>query len=143
MGLVISTQELTAVPIPTTWNLAFSRNEDFSSELLENCSPPVSAEQTASMNLDQFPFSQVATWLTEGSVIPFLGSGAARIGVEGTARLPDGQGLALELITQMGGAYPGKNHEELAKVAQFYEQAIGSARAHRSGSTLVSSGSSR
>lgn len=74
------------------------------------------------MELSRFPFSQVATWLTEGSVIPFLGAGASRVGITEALRLPDGRTLALELITKMGGAFPGEQDEELARVAQFYEQ---------------------
>ncbi len=76
------------------------------------------------MNLDEFPFAQVAAWLAEGSVIPFLGAGASRVGVTDDPCLPDGATLALELINQMGGAFPKSAHNELAKVAQFYEQTV-------------------
>ncbi len=76
------------------------------------------------MELSQFPFSQVATWLTEGSIIPFLGAGASRVGITESTPLPDGRTLALELISKMGGAFPGDQNEELAKVAQFFEQTV-------------------
>ena len=76
------------------------------------------------MELSQFPFSQVATWLTEGSVIPFLGAGASRAGITEASPLPDGRTLADELIKKMGGAFPGEQDEELAKVAQFFEQTV-------------------
>jgi hypothetical protein len=74
------------------------------------------------MHLNQFPFGQVATWLAEGSVVPFLGSGASRLGVSGLTGLPDGRGLASELVIKMGEAYPGKPTDDLPKVAQYYEQ---------------------
>ena len=76
------------------------------------------------MELSQFPFSQVATWLTEGSVIPFLGAGASRAGITDASCLPDGRALALELIKRMEGAFPGTQDEGLAKVAQFYEKTV-------------------
>jgi len=76
------------------------------------------------MELSQFPFSQVATWLTEGSVIPFLGAGASRAGITEASPLPDGRTLADELIKKMGGAFPGEKDEALAKVAQFFEQTV-------------------
>jgi hypothetical protein len=76
------------------------------------------------MELSQFPFSQVAAWLTEGKIVPFLGAGASRVGITEAVPLPDGRTLALELIKRMGGAFPGKQDEELAKVAQFFEQSV-------------------
>jgi hypothetical protein len=36
------------------------------------------------MDISQFPYGQVASWLTEGTVVPFLGAGASIAGV-GTA----------------------------------------------------------
>jgi hypothetical protein len=76
------------------------------------------------LGLGQFPLDQVADWLSKGAVVPFLGAGASRIGVPSDRRLPDGPGLAHELIKEMGGAYPGKPSGELAKVAQFYERLV-------------------
>lgn len=76
------------------------------------------------MELSQFPFSQVASWLTQGKIIPFLGAGASMVGVTEAVPLPDGRALALELIDKMGGAFPSDQDETLAKVAQFFEQSV-------------------
>lgn len=72
------------------------------------------------MLLDQFPFEDVASWLTEGQVIPFLGAGASRAGVSSPNMLPDGLGLATELINRMPG-YPGQPAEGLARAAEYFE----------------------
>jgi hypothetical protein len=75
------------------------------------------------MSLDAFPLTDVAEWLTVGAVIPFLGAGASRAGVPPDDQLPDGRGLARELITRMGNALPRTATvlEDLPKIAQFYE----------------------
>jgi hypothetical protein len=77
------------------------------------------------LKLDQFPFTKVANWLSEGEVVPFLGAAASRIGVTGKSRLPTAQGLARELMTQMGGAFSGDESDDLAKVAQFFDSLFG------------------
>lgn len=74
------------------------------------------------MILNQFPFGQVATWLAEGSVVPFLGAGASIVSASGPTGFPDGRSLAKELVVQMGQAYPGDPADGLSKVAQYYEQ---------------------
>lgn len=71
--------------------------------------------------LAQFPFAQVARWLTEGDIVPFIGAGASRIGSAGEPRLPDGAGLAAELADAMAGAFPAEATSDLPKVAQYYE----------------------
>jgi SIR2-like domain len=76
------------------------------------------------MRLPQFPFVQVAEWLHEGTVVPFLGAGASRVGVPAEYQLPDGPGLARELIERMGGAFPGTSSADLPKIAQFYEHLV-------------------
>lgn len=76
------------------------------------------------MLINQFPFGEVASWLADGTVIPFLGAGASRAGVAGPYQLPDGRGLAGELIAQMDRAYPGQPTDPLAKVAEYFESAI-------------------
>jgi hypothetical protein len=73
-----------------------------------------------SKQLDAFPFSQVADWLAKGEVVPFVGAGASRVGCPG---LPDGSGLATELVDAMGAAFPSESGE-LAQVAQFYESSF-------------------
>ena len=73
--------------------------------------------------LNRFPFGQVAKWLSEGMVIPFLGAGASRIGAE-EPLLPDGRGLAEELIEAMGNAFPINSTRELAKVAQYFQDNV-------------------
>jgi hypothetical protein len=75
------------------------------------------------MLLDEFPFEEVANWLAEGEVVPFLGAGASRAGLSYPDRLPDGRGLASELIDKMKG-YPGQQTDDLAKVAEYFEQAV-------------------
>jgi len=71
--------------------------------------------------IDSFGFEQVARWLADGKVIPFLGAGASRVGVEADP-LPDGRGLAFELQKRMARPYPGDQADNLAKVAQYYEE---------------------
>ncbi|WP_305785753.1 SIR2 family NAD-dependent protein deacylase [Symbioplanes lichenis] len=70
--------------------------------------------------IDSFGFEQVARWLADGQVIPFLGAGASRVGVDSDP-LPDGHGLASELRERMA-PYPGDKADDLAKVAQYYEE---------------------
>jgi hypothetical protein len=74
------------------------------------------------MSLNQFPFDPVATWLAEGSVVPFLGAGASLVGASGATGFPDGRRLATDLVDRMGKAYPGKPADGLPKIAQYYEQ---------------------
>jgi hypothetical protein len=76
------------------------------------------------MLLNEFPFAEVASWLADGRVIPFLGAGASRAGVFGPDQLPDGRGLVSELINKMGQPYPGQPTDSLAKVAEYFEQQI-------------------
>lgn len=54
--------------------------------------------------------------------MPFLGSAASRVGVPGPTQLPDGNGLAHELLVEMGVAYPGDPSDNLALIAQYYER---------------------
>jgi SIR2-like domain len=75
------------------------------------------------VKLDQFPFDQVATWLKEGDVVPFLGAGASIAGLEDGEAPPNGHGLADELRTRMP-AYPGSETDVLPKVAQFFELSV-------------------
>jgi hypothetical protein len=76
------------------------------------------------MHLEQFPFGQVSEWFSAGMIVPFLGAGASRVGVPPEAQLPDGAGLARELVDRMGKAFPGDSSQELPKVAQFYEHLV-------------------
>jgi SIR2-like domain len=62
--------------------------------------------------------------LADGDVVPFVGSGASRIGAVAEPKLPDGKGLATELVDRMSKAFPGKSTEDLAKVAQFFEHSF-------------------
>jgi len=71
--------------------------------------------------IDSFRFDKVAEWLATGKVIPFLGAGASRVGVASDP-LPDGRGLACELQQNMATPYPGGAADDLAKVAQYYEE---------------------
>ncbi|UBU09052.1 SIR2 family NAD-dependent protein deacylase [Nonomuraea gerenzanensis] len=75
-----------------------------------------------SPGLDRFPFAQVAAWLARGEIVPFVGAGASRVGADGTKLLPDGRGLAQDLIKAMEGACPHGVGDDLAKVAQLYEK---------------------
>jgi hypothetical protein len=76
------------------------------------------------MYLAEFPFADVATWLVEGKVIPFLGAGASLVGASGLNPLPDGRSLVNELIDKMGKNYPGEPTDGLAKVAEYFEQRL-------------------
>lgn len=76
-----------------------------------------------SKQLDDFPFVNVADWLAEGQVVPFVGAGASRVGCSGDKVLPDGRGLAEELVSRMP-AFPAEAPQELAQVAQFYESSV-------------------
>jgi len=71
--------------------------------------------------IDDFPFEDVAEWLKEGAVVPFLGAGASAAGIPSPAAPPSGGELAAELIAKMPG-YLGKPTDPLAKVAQIYER---------------------
>jgi hypothetical protein len=73
--------------------------------------------------LDQFPYEQVAAWLQEGSIIPFVGAGASRVGAAEPV-LPDGRGLADQLTRKMGEAFPRGEPVDLAKVSQFFEHTV-------------------
>jgi hypothetical protein len=74
--------------------------------------------------LAQFPFGQVARWLVEGEIVPFIGAGASRIGGAPERQLPDGPGLAAELAAAMAGAFPADPGSDLPKVAQYYEYSV-------------------
>jgi hypothetical protein len=76
------------------------------------------------MLLNDFPFSEVAGWLASGQVVPLLGAGASRVGSSGPNKLPDGPGLATELIGRMRPAYPGQPSDGLARVAEYFEQTV-------------------
>jgi SIR2-like domain len=75
------------------------------------------------MLLDQFPFGEVAGWLAEGKVVPFLGAGASIAGGS-SPKLPDGRALATELIRRMEQGYPGQPTDDLAKVAEYFEKSV-------------------
>lgn len=71
------------------------------------------------------PYQYIANELKAGNVIPFLGSAASIAGVPiAPSRLPDGKGLAAELIDRVGSSYPGEASDPLTKVSQFYEECI-------------------
>jgi hypothetical protein len=74
-------------------------------------------------HLDEFPFGQVAAWLSHGEIVPFLGTGASRSSND-IANMPDGRALADELTGLMSGAIPPGAQDNLAKVAQFFENAV-------------------
>jgi hypothetical protein len=76
------------------------------------------------MDLSEFPFLRVAQWLRRGEIVPFLGAGASIAGVPAGARLPSGRELADDLRLDMAPAYPGGADDNLAKVAQFYENLV-------------------
>src|SRR5881296_409018 len=70
------------------------------------------------------PYQPIATQLANDKVVPFLGSAASFVGVaSGPTRLPDGQGLADELVDAFAN-YPGNRGDPLTKVSQFYEECI-------------------
>jgi hypothetical protein len=70
------------------------------------------------------PYGLIAQALTEGRAIPFLGAAASNAGVpDGPSRLPDGAGLASQMIKQWEG-YPGGENDPLTQVAQFYEECV-------------------
>jgi hypothetical protein len=79
--------------------------------------------------LQEFPFPAVAAWMKEGAIVPFLGAGASRSGVDSADRLPSGQDLSAELIGRMGPAYVGQLDDRLAKVAQIFERSVFDRRA--------------
>jgi hypothetical protein len=66
----------------------------------------------------------VAEMLTDGDIVPFIGSGASRVGKVAKPVLPDGRGLADELVRRMRGAFPSGATQDLAKVAQFFEHSF-------------------
>jgi len=72
--------------------------------------------------LDDFPYSQVAEWLHQGTLVPFLGAGASLAGVGSPNGLPTGAELAAELVTRMGPGYLGEVNDSLPKVAQYFER---------------------
>lgn len=74
--------------------------------------------------LAEFPFAKVAGLIAEGKIVPFLGAAASRVGTSGSSALPDGRGLADELISEMGGAFSGSQKDNLAKVSQLYEHTV-------------------
>lgn len=75
--------------------------------------------------LDRFPFSQIARWLIDGEVVPFLGAGASRAGGSAHLPLPGGPALAADLVATMEGAFPdAANSAELTRVAQVFERSV-------------------
>jgi len=76
------------------------------------------------MLLTDFPFDEVAGWLADGKIVPFLGAGASLAGYTGSRQLPSGAGLAKELIDRMKPAYPGQPTDSLTRVAEYYEQTV-------------------
>ena len=74
--------------------------------------------------LDEFPFSQVARWLSEGSIVPFVGAGASHGGASAQSSMPDGKALADELVSEMPGAAIYGVRDNLAKVAQFFQNSV-------------------
>jgi hypothetical protein len=79
---------------------------------------------TQPLGLGQFPYSQVAEWLAQGEIVPFVGSGASIAGVTTPKPLPDGRGLAAELAGKMQGAFPPGEQRDLPQVAQFFERSV-------------------
>ena len=75
------------------------------------------------MHISTYPINSIVTDLIEGTLVPFLGSGA-HVGIANEALKPDGPGLAAALRTDMADAYPGKGDEPLALVAQIYESMV-------------------
>ncbi|SHN46230.1 SIR2 family NAD-dependent protein deacylase [Cryptosporangium aurantiacum] len=60
-----------------------------------------------------------------GNVVPFVGSGASRLADPGgKSPLPDGRGLARELIAEMAGGFPADADRSLAEVSQYYETTV-------------------
>jgi hypothetical protein len=72
------------------------------------------------MDAVDFPFAEAAEWLNNGEMVPFLGAGASIAGVTQEPQLPGGSALARELVAKMP-SYPGDADDDLATVAQFYE----------------------
>lgn len=75
-------------------------------------------------HLDEFPFGQVAAWLSQGEVVPFLGAGASAGRGDAVDTMPDGRALAHELAGLMPGTMPPSAQDNLAKVAQFFENTV-------------------
>jgi hypothetical protein len=68
------------------------------------------------------PYDTIAREIKVGAVVPFVGSAASFAGLDPSPdRLPDGFGLAKELIKEFRD-YPGRDEDPLTKVAQFYEE---------------------
>lgn len=75
-------------------------------------------------HLDEFPFSQMARWLSEGNIVPFIGAGASRSSTAGDSSIPDGRGLASELAREMPSAGIYGVQDNLARVAQFFQHSV-------------------
>jgi SIR2-like protein len=75
-------------------------------------------------HLDEFPFAQVSSWLSRGEIIPFVGAGASCSEPGATVTLPDGRALADELASLMPGSVALDAHDNLAKVAQFFQHTV-------------------
>jgi hypothetical protein len=90
-----------------------------SAERLTNCWAQSPEDITDVLSLDKFPYPKVAGWLKDGDVVPFLGAGASRAGVNGDHVPPDGKSLAVELISDMGERFPADS-ADLAEAAQYY-----------------------
>jgi hypothetical protein len=79
---------------------------------------------TIAAHLDEFPFAQVSSWLTQGEIIPFVGAGASSSEPGATTGLPDGKRLAGELASFMPGSTALGEQDNLAKVAQVYQHTV-------------------
>jgi hypothetical protein len=67
-------------------------------------------------------FQGIANRLSDGELIPFLGSAASYAGVAaGPHRLPNADELSRWLISKLGKKYPGDPEGPLTLVAEFYE----------------------
>ena len=61
--------------------------------------------------------------LAAGEIVPFLGAGASLVRPPDAKQVPDGKGLAAEMVKEMA-AYPPGASEDLAKVAQLYQRTV-------------------
>jgi NAD-dependent SIR2 family protein deacetylase len=75
-------------------------------------------------HIDEFPFPQVSRWLADGSIVPFIGAGASRGSADAPSNIPDGRALADELASEMPGAVFYGVRDNLAKVAQFFQNSV-------------------
>ncbi len=59
-----------------------------------------------------------------GEIVPFVGAGASRSEPGATTGVPDGKALADELAALMPGSVALGAHDNLAKVAQFFQHTV-------------------